>query len=156
VLLISGDHESTARRGEHRTGLSVGTGNPIRVALTMNGLLPAIVVCRSRPSVASTTFTIVVSRIDVIPATITTALTHQTCAGDSFDGLGAGGGQRLGDVLELDPSGLDAEEQLGDAAERRYRGADEEPLATCPFSPVAIRCPNSSGPVIPPTAVPIA
>ena len=36
------------------------------------------------------------------------------------------GGQRLGDVLELLLLGLDAEEQLGDAADRHHHGADEE------------------------------
>jgi hypothetical protein len=32
----------------------------------------------------------------------------------------------------------------------------KNPIATWPSSPVAISLPNSSGPVIPPTAVPIA
>ena len=40
----------------------------------------AIVLCSSRPSVASATLTIVVSRIDMTEPTSTTALTLQTCA----------------------------------------------------------------------------
>src|SRR3954452_1338436 len=40
----------------------------------------AMLACRSRRSVSSATLTIVVSRIDMIEPTITTALMRQTCA----------------------------------------------------------------------------
>ena len=52
--------------------------------------------------------------------------------------------------------GVDAEEDLGDAPERHRDGADDEADRELAASPLAMRWPNSSGPVIPPSAVPTA
>ena len=66
------------------------------------------------------------------------------------------GGERLGDALERCCSALDPEQQLGDAAEAMNTAPIQKPIATFPASPEPMRCPKSSGPVIPPAAVPTA
>ena len=60
--------------------VSTGYMLALAIVIPLTGWMSAMVECRSRRSVASATLTIVVSRIDMIEPTMTTALTRHTWA----------------------------------------------------------------------------
>ena len=74
--------------------------------------------------------------------------------------LGVLRGERLGDALQRLALGLDAEERRDDATDDHQRGADEvadrQPVMSLLSDALSMSLPNSSGPLMPPTAVPIA